>query len=73
MHSIKVNFIFSIEILPIFIITSSIKSIGLITLLLVLSQINSQISACLYSWILSVTPLLLPQDDILGLPMVQHE
>lgn len=29
MHSIKVNFIF-IEILPIFIITSSIKSIGLI-------------------------------------------
>lgn len=73
MYSIKVNFIFSTEILPIFIITSSIKSIALITLLLVLSQINSQISTCLYSWILSVTPLLLPQDNILDLPMVQRD
>ena len=47
MYSIKVNFIFSTEVLPIFIITSSVKSIALITLLLVLSQINSQISTCL--------------------------
>lgn len=73
MYSIKVNFIFSTEILPIFIITSSIKSIALITLLLVLSQINSQISTCLYSWILSVIPLLFPQDNILDLPIVQRE
>ena len=73
MHSVKVNFIFSVEILPISIITSSVKSIALITLLLVLSQINSQISTCLYSWILPVIPLLLPQDNVLVLPKVQCE
>ena len=73
MHSVKVNFIFSVEILSISIITSSVKSIALITLLLVLSQINSQISTCLYSWILPVIPLLLPQDNVLVLPKVQCE